>query len=192
MGREALGGLGLMGFVGESGAGGEFVEADGSGLAEVHGGLARVGGDFDEVMAEGEVFSGEAVFFGAEDDGDSSVVVEFAGDDGSELIEADDGLFRFAVGECAGAENEGGVADGFGEGGGFTRVGEEFGSADGGAGFAPVGLVRRDDGEVRETEVSHGTGDCADVERVARGDEDDGDAIALVLREQGMIVEPGI
>ena len=100
----------------EAGADGELVKADGGGLSEVHGGLARVGRDFDEVVAEGEVFAREAVFFWTEDDGDCSSIVEFAGDDGSEMVEADDGLLGFAVGERAGAEDEGGVANGFGEG----------------------------------------------------------------------------
>lgn len=76
------------------------------------------------MVAPGEVFAGEAVFFGAEDDGDGCVVFKFAGDEGCKLIEADDGLFGFAVGECAGTEHEGGIANGFGESGGFAGVGE--------------------------------------------------------------------
>jgi len=32
-----------------------------------------------------------------------------------------------------------------------------------------------------ETEVSHGSSDCADVERIARGDKDDVETIALGL-----------
>ena len=126
------------------------------------------------MVAEGEVFASEAVFFGAEDDGDlAGCMVEFAGDDGSELIEGDDGLFGFAVGEGAGAEDERAVADGFGEGGHFGGVGEEFGSANGGTGFAPVRLIRRHDGEMSEAEVGHGARDRADVEGVARRDEND-------------------
>ena len=104
-------------FGGDAGASGDFIETNGSGLTEVHGGLAGVGGDFDEVMAEGEVFAGEAVLFRAEDEGDVVCrVIEFAGEERGELIELRDGLLRFAVGESAGAEDEGGVADGVGEG----------------------------------------------------------------------------
>ena len=66
------------------------------------------------MVAEGEVFAGEAVFFGAEDDGYlARRLIEFTGDDGSELIEAYDGLFGFAMGESAGAEYELTVANGF-------------------------------------------------------------------------------
>jgi hypothetical protein len=48
-----VGGGGLLdGFGGGAGAdAGQFVEADGGGLAQVHGGLARVGRDFDEGVA---------------------------------------------------------------------------------------------------------------------------------------------
>ena len=174
-----------------AGSGGEFVEADGNGLAEIHGRLAGVGGDFDEMVAEGEVFAGEAVFFRAEDDGDPGVLFELLGEGGGELIEAKDRLFGFAVCERAGAKDERAVANGLRNCWDFDGVSEEIRSADGRAGFAPVGLVRRNDGEVREAEVGHGAGDCADVERIARGDEDDGDAVALVRGEQGMILEPG-
>ncbi len=64
---------------------------------------------------------------------------------------------------------------------------EGFGSY-GGFGFAPVGLVGRDDGEMREAEVGHGPRRRSDIEGIARGDEDDFDAVALGFGEQGMIV----
>jgi hypothetical protein len=95
-----------------AGAGGELIEADGGGLAEVHGWLAEISGDFNEDVAEGEVFAREAVLFRAEDEGDFGFVLEFSGDEGSELIEADDGLFGLSVSEGAGTENESAVADG--------------------------------------------------------------------------------
>jgi phosphoserine phosphatase len=53
-----------------------------------------------------------------------------------------------------------------------------------------MGLVGSYDNEVGKAEVGHSARYRADVERVARGDEHDGDAIALFFREQGMIVEP--
>ena len=178
-------------FRGDAAADGELVEADSGRLAKVHGGLAGIGGDFHEVMAEGEIFAGEAVFFGSEEDGDLSGVIEFAGDDGGELVEGDDGLLGFAVGEGAGSDDECGVAEGFGQGGGLAGVDEEFRSADGGAGLAPVRLVGGDDGEMSEAEVGHGASDGANVEGIAGRDEDDGDAVALGRREQEMIVDSG-
>ena len=44
----------------------EFVEADGHGLAEVHGAMVFAGGDAQEPVTMAEVFVGEAAFLGAE------------------------------------------------------------------------------------------------------------------------------
>jgi hypothetical protein len=71
----------------------------------------------------------------------------------------------------------------------LTGVCEELRRADGGAGFAPVSLKGSDDGKVREAEIGHGPGRRANVERVAGGDEDDVQAVALVIGKQEMIVE---
>jgi len=168
------------GFSRGAGADGEFIETDRGGLAEVHGGLAGVGGDLDEVVTEREVFAGEAVFFGAEDEGDSAGrLIEFAGDDGGELVEENNGLFSFAMSQRAGAEDERAVANGLGKSRGLFGDVQKFGGTDSGAGFTPVRLVGGDRGEMGEAEVGHGARDGADVEGVARRDEDDGDAVAL-------------
>lgn len=109
---------------------------------------------------------------------------------GRELVEADDGLVGLAMGQGSGAEDERAVADGFGESRGLICALEQFCGSHCGFCFAPVRFIRGDNGEVREAEVGHGTSHCADVERVARRDEDDSDAIALLRCKQGMIVEP--
>jgi len=51
-------------------------------------------------------------------------------------------------------------------------------------------LVRSDNGEMREAEVGHGASDGSNVQGVARRDEDDGDSLALLRSEQGIILEP--
>lgn len=66
---------------------------------------------------------------------------------------------------------------------------EKVFGADCGFGFTPVGFIGSDDGETRKTEVGHGAGSGADIERIARRDENDADAIALRGGEQAMIVE---
>ena len=60
---------------------------------------------------------------------------------------------------------------------------KKLGCSDGGAGFAPVGSIGGDDGEVVEAEVGHGARDCSDVEGIARGDEYDVDGIGVSLQE---------
>ena len=94
------------------------------------------------------------------------------------------------MGECAGSGDEGAVVEGFAEAlRAFCSL-KQFGGSNSGFGFAPVGRVGRGNGETGETEVGHGTGSGADVERVARRDEDDFDADALVGSEQETIVVP--
>ncbi len=66
---------------------------------------------------------------------------------------------------------------------------EQIGSSNGRTGFAPVGFIWGDHRQAGKRKIGHGTGDRADVERIARRDEDDFNAIALGLSEQEMIVE---
>ena len=51
-----------------------------------------------------------------------------------------------------------------------------------------MGRIGRDDGEMRKAEVGHGPRDRPDVERIARGNENYVDAVALGLSEQDLIV----
>ena len=88
-------------------AAGQFVEAHRNSLAQVHRGLARVGGDFDEHVAVRQIVAGEAVFLGAENQGDAAAAVELLRQGRGRVWQEDDRLFWFAVRECAGARNEG-------------------------------------------------------------------------------------
>jgi len=151
--------------------------------------LARVGGDLEEQMAEGEIVAREAVLFRSEHEGYAAARFEIDLDQWPEIGKRYDALLRLAIGQSSGSDDQGAGGDGFGEGRMLMGVFEEFRSADGGAGLAPVRLKGSDDGEVREAEVGHGAGRCADVEGVAGGDEDDVDAVALEIGKQEMIVE---
>jgi hypothetical protein len=92
--------------------GGEFVEADRDGLAEIHGRLAGVGGDLDQEVAEGEVVTGEAVLFGTEHQGDAASASEFGIDHWSQGGKKNDGLLGFAMSDGPGAEDKGAISDG--------------------------------------------------------------------------------
>ncbi len=80
---------------------GELVEADGGGLAQIHGGLARVGGDFDEYIAVGKIVAGEAVFLRAEDESGAVGGGEFPGKERGEIGQGNDGLARLSMGDGA-------------------------------------------------------------------------------------------
>ncbi len=88
------------------------------------------------------------------------------------------------MGERAGAEDKGAVCDSCGEVLRTVGVLEKTFGLDCGPGLAPVRLIGRDNGEMREAEVGHGARDGANVERVARTDEDDLDVVALGSGEQ--------
>ena len=53
------------------GKAGDFIEADGDSLAEIHGGLGVGGIDDCDGVAPGEITGGEAVFFRAEEEGNA-------------------------------------------------------------------------------------------------------------------------
>jgi len=94
---------------------GELVEADSDGLAQVHRGLLRVGGDLDQDVAPGEVFARKSMFFRAEDHGHAAATGEFLTDQRGQFGELDDGLLGLAIGEGSGADDEGAVDDCLGQ-----------------------------------------------------------------------------
>lgn len=135
-------------------------------------------------MAVAEIFVGEAALFGAEEEGNVAGDEAFA-DEGRGLLQAFDGMLGFAAAEGGGADDEGAVADGFSKGLEFFGAGEEGRGADGGTGFAESEFVGVDDAEVEEAEIAHGAGGGADVERVARGYEDEVEMVELRWSGQG-------
>jgi hypothetical protein len=172
---------------------GELIEADGDGLAEVHGemadgfGLGCGGGeegDGGEEMAVAELVVGEASFFGAEEESDVVMGGEGGEDLWGGLLEGEDGLGELSDANGGGADDEGGVGDGCGQGVKAASVLEDGAGGDGGAGgvklavelggFKGSGEVV-DEVEVREAEVVESAGGGADVERVARANEDGGE-----------------
>lgn len=167
----------------------QIVKADRDRLPQVHGRLAGVRGNLDQSVAVGKIIAGEAVFLGAKYQG-CACIGNMRGEDGDCLGKKQDGLVGFAMGASAGAGNERAVLQCFGEGRGLAGVREQFGRADGGACFAPVGLIGGDHGEAGKSEVGHGAGGRADVEGIARRNEDDVEPVALFGSEQEMIVEP--
>jgi hypothetical protein len=186
----------------EAGAG-ELVEADGDGLAEVHGEVAavlrRVHGDGGEEGGVGELVVGEAGFFGAEEESDAVLrgrrgwgCVQGLKDEGGGLLEGENGVLELALADGGGGDDEGAVGDGGGEGvvaaggvqdvlRGYSGLGLQLG------GFKRGGEVV-DDAEVGEAEVLHGASRGADVGGIACADEDDGEAGASRGGEHLLIV----
>ena len=114
---EIGGGCGgaFLGWGRGAGIASEFVEADGDGLAEVHGAMVFTGGDAEEPVAMAEVFVRKAAFFRAEEEsyaaGSEALAHERSG-----LFEAFDGVLRVTAADGGGADDEGAIRDGFGDG----------------------------------------------------------------------------
>lgn len=105
----------MLFFCREEDTGGELVETDGHSLAEVHRGLRRVGWNFNEYVAIGKVFAGEAVFFWTKEDGDPATASDFLLNQRRQGRQRDDRLLGLAVGKSPGAEHECAGRDCFGE-----------------------------------------------------------------------------
>ena len=110
-----------------------------------------------------------------------------AEDQARAILEAADGVLQLAVAYAGGADDEAAIGHGVGEGGEFLGFLEQGRGADGGAGFAEGDVVGGDDAEAREAEVGHGAGGGADVERVARRDEDDTQIVLPIGGDASMV-----
>ncbi len=88
-------------------------------------------------------------------------------------------LAEFAIADGGGADDEGAIGDGFGDGRIFAGVSHELRGADGGFGFAPGGFVGSDEAEVGRAEITDGAGRGSDVEGIAGGDEDDAEIFEM-------------
>ena len=129
---------------GRMGVARQLIEADGNGLAEVHGFLHGLCGDADNGRAVVDVFVAEAVIFGAKDDGKAA-----GGEDGGEFPaecgQREDRAGGMPLRNGCRAEDERAIGNGLGECGEFAGGGENSRGADGGPGAAPGVIVGLDD-----------------------------------------------
>ncbi len=131
-----------------------------------------------------EVFVGEPALLRTEEQGDAGRGKVFA-DEGRTLFKAPDRVLQFAEAGSSGSNDEGAVRDGFGHGFELLCADEHRRGSDGGTRFAKRQFIGIHDTKMEETEVAHGAGGRADVERVARIDEDDAQAVELGSGGQG-------
>ena len=176
--RSRLDGLCGLGFARE------LVHADRHRLTEIHGAVVFARGDAHQPVAIAERFIREANFFGAEyeRDGTGSELLE---DDPRAFLQSPDGMVQFPVADGSGAHDQRTIGHGFGNGLEFFRACEHGGGAHGGARFAERDLVGIYDAQAKETEIAHGAGGGADIERVARAYQDDAQGVEFSSVVQG-------
>jgi len=101
------------------------------------------------------------------------------------VFETPDGVLQLAMANRGCAYHQGAIGDSFRHGGELLRRLEQRRRAYGGACFAERHVVGVDDAQPRKAEVRHSARRSPDVERVARGDEDDADAVVPGLMAIG-------
>ena len=157
-------------FGGGFGVADQFVEADGDGLAEVHGAMLGAGGDAQEPVAVAEIFVGQAGFFGAEEERDAicfcacgAFAREALQNDARAGFEGAELMMQFAAAGGGGADYERAIGDSFGYGAELLRAGEDWRGSYCGTRFAIGGVVGIYQAEMRAAEIAHGAGGGADV-----------------------------
>jgi len=137
----------------------------------------------------GKVIAGQTVLLRSEDEGHAAGIRECINGQRTKLRQCNHALFRLAMGEGSGARHQCAFCERLGERGELPGVFEQLRRPYGRPSFAPVGGVRRNHREPLKAEVGHGPRRSADIERIARADEDNLDTVALGLVKQGFIVE---
>ena len=89
----------------------EFVQDNGDGLAEIHGGLFGTGGNTEQEVAMAEVVIGEADFFRSEEDRDFGTGAELGLDHWGGGFKGRDRLQQIAL-RAGCADDEGAVGNG--------------------------------------------------------------------------------
>jgi len=160
----------------------EFVQADGYGLAKVHGAVSFVRGNADEPMAMAKVFIRKTALLRTEKQRDAATR-EMLPERTPRLIQAADRVLQLSLTHRGCADDECAVLNGFGEVLELFRASKQRYSADGGTRFSKGQLIRVDDPKMKETEVAHGPGGGADVERIARGHKNHTQSVGISVGE---------
>jgi hypothetical protein len=106
-------------------------------------------------------------------------------DQARSLLKAANRVLRLATAYGGSSDDEVAVRDGLGHGLEFFGAGEQRLRADGGMRFTESQFVRVHHAKMRESEVAHRTSGGADVQRIARLDEDDAQVVEFGRWRQG-------
>jgi hypothetical protein len=165
----------------------QLIEADGHGLAEIHGDVFFRCGNAQEPVAMAQVRGGKAEFFGAEEERHAAGGEARANQAGGGFGAAH-GVLHDAMTDGGGADDEGAIGDGIGDARELLGAAKDRGGSHRGTGFAKGWLERIDDAQRGESEIAYGTRRGADIEWIPRGDENDGEAVEMGRGGQGRLV----
>lgn len=122
-------------------------------------------------MAERKIVAGQAMLLWTEYEGHASASCNFIAHQRREIRQRNHTLLRLAMRQRAGANGERRVCERDLKGWEHACVLEKIFGADRGLGFAPVGFIRGNNGQARESKVGHRAGSRSYIEGIARRDE---------------------
>jgi len=156
----------------------EFVEADGYGLAKIHGAVLFAGRDAHEPMAVAEVFVREAALLRTEEKCDTAgreMLVQVT----RSLIEAANRMLQLSRAYSGGSHHECAILDGFSDGLELFGVGKQRRRSDRRTRLAKGQFIRVHHAQMKEAEVAHSAGSGTDVEGITWGDKHNPQAVGF-------------
>jgi len=162
----------------------EFVEADGHSLAEIHRAMFLARGDAQQPMAVAEIFIRKAALLGTEKQG-GAAAGEMRAQDTGRLLGAADRMLQLTLANGSGSDDQGAIRDGFGDGLELFGTGKQRLGANRGARLAKGQLKGVHHAKMEKAEVAHSAGGGPYVERIARGDKNDTQAVGFGMGRQG-------
>jgi hypothetical protein len=125
-----------------------------------------------------QVFVRKAAFFRSEKQGDAARCKVLANKARADF-EPPERVVQFPMANCRRSDHERAISHGFRDAVVHFRARQQPGSANGGTCLAKCRFIGPDEPQAREAKVAHGAGDRTDVERIARGYQDDVQAVEL-------------
>ena len=158
----------------------QLIETNGNRLAQIHGDVVLAGGNVHQPVAVAEVRVRQPALFRAEKQRDpAGCGCQPLANQARAGFKALQRMLQRALADRGGAHDQRAIRDGFGHRCVLFRPREHLGRADGRTRVAKRRRVRVHDAQAGKAEIAHGARGRADVERVARGDKNDAQAIGL-------------
>jgi hypothetical protein len=129
-------------------------------------------------MAVAEVFVREPALLRTKEKSDTASGKMLA-DVTSSLLKTANGVLQLTQADRGGSDYESAIRDGFAEGFELFGFGEHRRGSDGRTRLAKSEFIRVHHAEMKKAEVAHGAGRGANVERIARGDQNDPQAVGF-------------
>jgi methylthioribulose-1-phosphate dehydratase len=172
---------------------GKLVKTHRYGLPQIHRRLARVSGNLDQDVTIRKIVAGEAMLLRPEDKGRAAAALQRLTGKRGKRRQRNDRLRRPAMFQGPRSGDKNAFGNRLCQCRKFSCVLKQARRSDRRFRLAPMRRIGRDHGKAREAEVGHGPRRRADVERVARADQDDVESVAQFrngcVGEQGIIVE---